>query len=70
MIVVDSAFKLQNAEFLIKSSQIYPDDPQDLLHNRQAISVCQLSKWEMRRIQGKFPRLKDEIKYEEEGDRK
>ena len=68
-IVVDSAFNLSNADYLIKSSQQDPLTPHLLLQNRQATSIRQLSEWGMRMIQGSFPRLKDSLYYEERGDR-
>ena len=69
-VVVDSAFKLKLSNCLIKSSQIDPVDGLRLLINKDATSIRQLSEWGMRMIQGGFPRIKDCIKYEEEGDRK
>ena len=41
-----------------------------LLINRDATSIRQLSEWGMRMIQARFPRLKDDIQYEDEGERK
>ena len=60
-VVVDSAFKIGSKEFVIKSSQQDPTDPEKLLINRAATSVRQLSEWGMRMISGSFPRLKDPI---------
>ena len=68
-VVVDSAFKLPAANYIIKSSQTDPEDPDKFLINRQATSVRQLSEWGMRMVQGAFCCLKVEILYEEEGDR-
>ena len=62
--------KLKSLKCLIKSSQNDPEDSELLLINRDVTSVRQLSEWGMRMIQGGFPRIKDCIKYEEEGDRK
>lgn len=67
---MDSAFKLLNMPSIIKSSQLDPLDPERLLINRDATSVQQLSEWGMRMIQAAFPRLKDDLQYEEEDDRK
>ena len=69
-VVVDSAFKIPTGNFLIKSSQTDPVNARELLINRQATSVRQLSEWGMRMIQGQFPRLNDPLKYEENGERK
>ena len=69
-VVVDSAFKIGNKDFVIKSSQIDPLDIDQLLINRAATSVRQLSEWGMRMIGGSFPRLKDALAYEENDDRK
>ena len=42
-VVVDSAFKISNADYLIKSSQSDPLDVDKLRLNRQATSIRQLS---------------------------
>ena len=44
-------------------------DAEALLLNRGATSIRQLSEWGMRMIGGSFPRLKDPLVFEEEGDR-
>ena len=76
-VVVDSAFKVLDSPSLIKSSQQDPikkkggaNAQHDLLVNRAATSVRQLSEWGMRMIQGQFPRLKEPLAYEEQGERK
>ena len=69
-VVVDSAFKITDQEYLIRSSRNDPENAEDLLVNRDATSVRQLSEWGMRMIQGQFPRIKDPIKYEKKGERK
>ena len=69
-VVVDSAFKLQGREYLIKSSQQDPDNANGIVLNRQATSLRQLSEWGMRMIQGQFPRLKDRMGLEDFGERK
>ena len=69
-VVVDLAFKIADMEYVIRSSKIDPENAKELLINRDATSVRQLSKWGVRMIQGKFPRIKDPIQYEEKGDRK
>ena len=67
-VVVDSAFKIADAQYLIKSSQCDPLDIDALRLNRHTTSICQLSEWGMRMIQASFPRLKDAMIYEEKGD--
>ena len=83
-IVVDSAFRLQDNNFLIQSAQQDPTETQPdgrppltreqlnraVTLNRQATSLRQLSEHGMRMIQGQFPRLKDNLQYEEFGERK
>jgi hypothetical protein len=69
-VVIDAAFSLGNRGYFIKSSQLDPMDGQELLTNRDATSVRQLSEWGMRQIQAKFPRLKDDMPYEQQGERK
>ena len=70
-VVVDSAFKLENKPFLLKSSQQDPiGTPQNVSRNRAATSVRQLSEWGMRMIQAQFPRLKDPLQYDESGERR
>ena len=68
-VVVDSAFKMVSAPYLIKFVQMDPMDEYGLRLNRQATSIRQLSEWGMRMIQGSFPQLKDSMLYEERGDR-
>ena len=69
-VVVDSAFKITEANYLIRSSQRDPDNPYGLRLNRQATLVRQLSEQGMRMVQGSFPRLKDALLHEEKGDTK
>jgi hypothetical protein len=70
-VVVDSAFKLENKRYLLKSSQHDPIGlPLQVSINRAATSVRQLSEWGMRMIQAQFPRLKDPLLYEENGERR
>ena len=68
-VVVDSAFKVSAKDYLIRTSQEDSQDERGLLLNRQATSIRQLSEWGMRMIEGSFPRLKDPLKFEENGDR-
>jgi DDE superfamily endonuclease len=68
---VDSAFSTANNAFLVKSSQSYgsADNSLDLLRMEQATSLRQAAEWGMRAIQSAFPRLKDKIHFEENGER-
>ena len=68
-VVVDSAFRVEKGPYLIKLSQTDPMDPDELLVNRDATSIRQLSGWGMRIIQSSFPRLKEPLRFEEDGDR-
>ena len=70
-VVIDSAFRLETKEFMIRSAQQDPmGTTQELRKNRAATSVRQLSEWGMRTIQAQFPRLKDPLLYEECGERR
>ena len=64
----DSAFNAQNRDSMVKST---PEDELGLrtLCSRENTSIRQLSEWGMRAIQGSFPRLLDDILYEEHGER-
>jgi hypothetical protein len=68
---VDSAFSTVNNEFMIKSSENYgsANTALDLLRTEQATSLRQAAEWGMRAIQSAFPRLKDRIHYELNGER-
>jgi hypothetical protein len=68
--VVDSAFSLSAGEFLVKSVQDDPNGAAQLLQNKEATAIRQLSEWGMRQMQSKFPRMTDTLKYEEHGRRK
>ena len=73
--VVDSAFKMGDGDFLLKSSQLDPDAaPEDggfekYWENKNATSIRQLSEWGMHQVRSKFPRMTDIIKYETNGQR-
>ncbi len=73
-VVVDSAFAKQETTSLVKSFQTNVDNQGVARQlpgvNRDATSVRQLSEWGMRGLQGAFPRLKDRIPWEENGERK
>jgi len=70
IVVVDSAFNMLSKDYLIKSSQQDPTNAEELLTNRDATSIRQLSEWGMRMLQAQFPRMKDRIRYEEKGERR
>lgn len=69
--VMDSAFAAVNHPAIIKSSQneAYARNALELLTCREATSLRQAAEWGMRAIQSSFPRLKDKIRYEENGSR-
>jgi hypothetical protein len=79
--VIDSAFSSSTVDFLIKSSQHYLvadaglEDRDDVLDDiavkRAATSMRQSAEWGMRAVQAlSFPRLKDTLPYEENGERR
>jgi hypothetical protein len=67
--VVDSAFNAHKAKYLIKSAQTVnkAKDEREIVVNSQATSARQCAEWGMRAIQSAFPRLKDKMKYQEDG---
>ena len=70
-VLMDSAFASNMYEFIIQSSQNVPvtEGRQAMLLGQQATSCRQAAEWGMRGLQGLFPRLKDRIIYEENGER-
>ena len=70
-VLMDSAFASNMYEFIIQSSQNVPvtEGLQAMLLGQQATSCQQAAEWGMRGLQGSFPRLKDRIIYEENGER-
>jgi DDE superfamily endonuclease len=68
---VDSAFASNPNPYLLRSAQDTAKAATAEEHNRllEATSLRQASEWGMRAIQSAFPRLKDQIKYEEKGER-
>ena len=66
-VVVDSAFKVGNNDYVIKYFQRAPPDCHVILLNEATISICQLSEWDMHVIGGSFPRLRDSPHFEEDG---
>jgi hypothetical protein len=67
---VDSAFSRKKCDFLIKSSQSLPDTAEGITVNTDATSMRQSAGWGMRSFQSSFPRIKDRLVYEENGERK
>lgn len=67
--MVDSAFNPGDGNYLLKSGQLDPLDPQELLRNRDATSIRQMSEWGMYQLKAKFPRMADTLPYEEKGNR-
>ena len=69
--VVDSAFASANVPYLIRSSDDLTKaaDPFEREVMTDATSLRQAAEWGMRAIQSAFPRLKDHISYEENGER-
>eukprot|EP00536_Pseudo-nitzschia_multiseries_P003099 jgi/Psemu1/6958/gm1.6958_g len=72
MVCVDSVFRVATGrhQCLVQSLQTDLDTIEAILLNAEATSLCQLSEWGMRMIQGKFVRLKDKLLLETFGDRK
>ena len=54
---------------MIQSSQLDPEDTDEIILNREATSVRQLSEWGMRMIQASSPRLKQALPCDEDGER-
>jgi len=75
---VDSAFRMKNVPYIIKSSQenrIGDGDTIDevrrsIIKKRQATSMRQSSEWGMRALQSSFPRINDRMPYEQKGERR
>ena len=70
-VLMDSAFASNMYKFIIQSSQNVPlmEGCQAMLLGQQTMSCRQAVEWGMRGLQGSFPRLKDCIIYEENGER-
>jgi hypothetical protein len=70
-VVVDSAFRLANNNFIIKSGQNVPlGNLQVVVRARDATSIRQSSEWGMKQFQSSFPRVKDEFRLETKGERR
>ncbi len=70
-VVVDSAFRLANNDFIIKSGQNVPlGNLQVVVRARDTTSIHQSSEWGMKQFQSSFPRVKDEFRLETQGERR
>ncbi len=68
-VIVDSAFKLRNNPFLIRTSLALAPMRDGILFQRDAVKLRQSAEWGMHSFQSSFPRLRDRIRYEERGER-
>ena len=71
-VVMDSAFSKGNYPYIVKSGQELPlqSTRREVLVSYQATSCRQAAEWGMHALQGSFPRLKDRLPYEENGERR
>lgn len=75
---VDSAFRMRNAPYIMKSSQTNfvgegaTSDAQrlDIMRKQQCTSMRQCAEWGMRAVQSSFPRLNDKFPFETRGERR
>lgn len=74
---VDSAFRMRNQPYIIKSSQerhgegdTFAAVRRDVIRKRQATSMRQSSEWGMRALQSSFPRMCDRLVFEQKGERR
>lgn len=75
---VDSAFRMRNAPYILKSSQntligngeTLEEIQQDIEQKREATSMRQAAEWGMRGLQSSFPRLCDRMVFETRGERR
>jgi hypothetical protein len=68
-VIVDSAFKLRNNPYLIRTTQTLARTRDGILFQCDAVKLRQSAEWGMRSFQASFPRLRDRIRYEERGER-
>lgn len=78
--VIDSAFFTTNSEFLINLSQefmtvdvgmqLYQEKVANLAFKPDATSMLHSAEWGVKAVQSSFPRLKDTLVYEENGEQK
>ena len=70
-VVVDSAFRMANNNFIIKSSQNVPNGNRLAVRKaRDATKLRQSSEWGMGGFQSSFPRTQDEMPLETRGERR
>ena len=75
---VDSAFRMRNAPYVMKSSQSnFVGEGEtthaqrlDILQKQQCTSMRQCAEWGMRALQSSFPRLNDKFPFETRGERR
>jgi hypothetical protein len=68
---VDSAFAKNDYNFLVKSgNKLLTDTRQEAMIKNEATSMRQSSEWGMRAFQSSFPRIKDRIRWEKNGERR
>ena len=75
---VDSAFRMRNSPYIIKSSQTNfvgegataDEQRLDILRKQQCTSMRQCAEWGMRPVQSSFPRLNDKFPFETRGERR
>jgi len=68
-VVVDSAFKLKNNPYIIRTARRVHFDWESILTAQEAVKLRQSAEWGMRAFQSSFPRLRDKIKFEDRGER-
>jgi hypothetical protein len=68
-VIVESAFKLRNNRFLIRTSQALAPTRDGILFQRDAVKLHQSAEWGMHSFQSSFPRLCDQIRYKEHSER-
>ena len=67
---VDSAFSKRRPPYLTKTSQKLPHGCEEIVINKEATAMRQSAEWGMRAFQSSFPRIKDRIIFEENGERR
>ena len=71
-VCVDSAFAANACDYLVLSAEDVTvcKNAEEVRQKVQATQLRQSAEWGMRAIQGAFPKMKDPIKYEEDGERR
>ncbi len=67
--IVDSAFKLRNNPYLIRTTKMLAQTRNGILFQWDAVKLHQSAEWGMRSFQSLFTRLRDRIRYKEHGER-